>query len=213
MNKKNFVFALSTLVLVACGGNEENTETVENTEDVVVEEVCSYSYNPDETVFTWTAFKLTDKVGVNGTFNEINVVANNGAADKFEVLSGASFSIPVGSLDSQDEVRDPKIKNSFFGVMTETTEITGKVTSIDANGGKVEITMNGVTHAYEGEVKVDEDEITFLTTIDILDFEAQASIDSLGVVCEEKHTGPDGVNKLWSDVEIAVKTTLDKSCE
>ena len=212
MNKRLLIFAMSGLIFAACGG-EENTEETPAVEEEVVEEACTYSYDSEETVLTWTAFKLTEKIGVNGTFNEINVEANDGASDMFEVLTGANFTIPVSSLNSQDEVRDPKIKNSFFGVMTETMDITGTIASLSANGGSVEITMNGVSKSYDGEVTVDGEEITFQTTIDILDFDGQASIDSLGVVCEEKHTGEDGVNKLWSDVDIAVKTTLVKTCE
>ena len=46
-----------------------------------------------------------------------------------------------------------------------------------------------------------------------LDKIGQESIDSLGVVCEAKHTGPDGVNKLWEDVELVIRTTLVKTCE
>ncbi len=211
MNKRILVVALSGLFLVACGGEEATDETVVVEE--VVEESCTYSYNPDETVLTWTAFKLTEKTGVNGTFEEINVTANDGAEDIFGALTGATFVIPVSSLNSQDEIRDPKIKNSFFGVMTETADITGTVKSLGEKSGTVEINMNGVSVEYQGEVKVDGEEITFLTTIELLDFDAQESVDSLGVVCEEKHTGEDGVNKLWTDVDIAVKTTLTKNCK
>ena len=178
-----------------------------------VVETCTYSYSSDETVLTWTAFKLTERVGVNGTFDEINVTANDGASDMFDVLQGAEFDIPVSSLNSQDEVRDPKIKNSFFGVMTETSSIAGIISSLDANGGSVQITMNGISKIYEGEVTVEGEEITFLTQIDLIDFDAQESVDSLGVVCSAKHTGEDGVNKLWTEVDIAVKTTLIKECK
>jgi hypothetical protein len=212
MDKRILALALSGLFLVACGGGEED-KTVDETVDEVVEEVCTYSYSPDETVLTWTAFKLTEKIGVNGSFDEINVTANDGASDMYEVLSGAEFNIPIGSLNSQDEVRDPKIKTSFFGVMTETESINGKITSLNSTGGSVEITMNGISKAYDGDVTVDGEEITFITTIDILDFDGQVAVDSLGVVCEEKHTGEDGVNKLWTDVDIAVKTTLVKECK
>lgn len=210
--KKNILFVgLTSLMLAACGGGEDTADST--VVDNVVEESCVYSYNPDETVLTWTAFKLTEKIGVNGTFDQINVTANDGAEDMFAVLSGATFTIPVSSLNSQDDVRDPKIKNSFFGVMTETSEISGTIKSLSATGGSIEIKMNGVAVSYDGEVKVDGEEITWLSTIDLLDFDGQTAVDSLGVVCEEKHTGPDGVNKLWTDVDIAVKTTLTKACK
>ena len=73
--------------------------------------------------------------------------------------------------------------------------------------------MNGISKSYDGEVKVDGEQITFLTEIDLVDFNGQPAVDSLGVVCEAKHTGEDGINKLWTEVEIAVKTTLVKECK
>ena len=201
------------MFLTACGG-ADSTDTVvdDNTNEETVE-TCTYAYDSDETVLTWTAFKLTERVGVNGTFDEINVNANDGAEDMYAVLTGATFDIPVNSLNSQDEVRDPKIKNSFFGVMDETANITGTITALNANAGSVEITMNGVSVAYDGEVKVDGETITFLTQIDLIDFDGQTAVDSLGVVCSAKHTGEDGVNKLWTEVDLAVKTTLIKTCK
>lgn len=206
------MIALSGLFLAACGGEVATGDATDDTADEVVE-VCTYAYDPAETVLTWTAFKLTERVGVDGTFDEINVTANDGASTLFEVLTGATFDIPVSSLNSQDEVRDPKIKNSFFGIMNETANITGVVSTLSENGGSVEITMNGISKTYDGEVKMDGEQVTFLTQIDLVDFDGQEAVDSLGVVCEAKHTGEDGVNKLWTEVDIAVKTTLVKECK
>ena len=131
----------------------------------------------------------------------------------YATLTGAAFSIPVSSLNSQDEVRDPKIKNSFFVIMNETDVLSGSIVSLAETEGTVSITINNISKEYAGEVKVEGEQITFLTTINLLDFDGQEAMDSLGVVCEAKHTGPDGVNKLWTDVEIAVKTILTKTCQ
>lgn len=196
-------------MMFACGGgSEEVSEEINET----VEEVCTYKYDETSTIFTWTAFKLTEKVGVDGSFDEINVIANE-SEDMFGVLTGATFEIPVVSVNSQDPVRDPKIRDAFFGTMTETEAITGEVVSIDESTAKLKITMNGVTVEYTGEVSVDAETITMKTTIDILDFGGQPSLDEIGIACEEKHTGEDGVNKFWSDVNIAVQTKLIKECK
>lgn len=211
MSKLFYSLAIGTFLLSSCGGSD--TAETEEVEVVEQELACTYTYNPDETVLTWTAFKLTERAAVSGSFDQVNVVANDGSEDMFAALSGATFEIPIASLNSQDEVRDPKIKNSFFGVMDSTSSIVGTIVSINDHEGTVEITMNGKTVQYKGEVKVDGEEIKLLTELNLLDFDGQEAIDSLGVVCEAKHTGPDGVNKLWNDVEIAVKTTLTKTCE
>lgn len=198
-------------LMMACGGGEEAEETNEEVEEIV-EEACTYKYDESSTILTWTAFKLTEKVGVDGSFDEINVTANE-SEEMFGVLTGATFSIPVVSVNSQDDVRDPKIRDAFFGTMTETEFITGEIVSIDETTAQLNITMNGINVEYTGEVSVDAETITMKTTIDILDFGGQPSIDEIGIVCEEKHTGEDGVNKFWSDVNIAVQTKLIKECK
>jgi hypothetical protein len=208
-NRKFIVFAMIPL-LFACGGSEETVSEEDNV--VVPEEVCTYSYDANNTILTWTAFKLTEKVGVDGSFDQINVVAKE-SEDMFEVLNGATFEIPVISVNSQDPVRDPKIRDSFFGSMTETSAITGSIVSINESSATVSITMNGISVEYTGEVKVEEEKITLKTTIDIVDFEAQTSLDEIGKVCEEKHTGPDGINKFWTDVNVVVQTKLVKNCK
>ena len=211
MKKSYLVFGFISVFLISCGGTETVEETV--VEEVAVEEVCTYNYDPGNTVLTWTAYKHTAKAAVNGTFAEIHVEANADASDMYGVLEGANFSIPINSLNSQDEIRDPKIKASFFGEMDSTNFITGKINSINASGANVDITMNNVTKAYDGEITVDGESITFVTQIDILDFEAQNAFDVLGEACAEKHTGTDGVKKFWTEVNIAIKTQLTKTCK
>jgi polyisoprenoid-binding protein YceI len=208
--RKLLILGLAPFML-ACGGSEEEA-TSEEGEEEVAQEVCTYSYDSESTVLTWTAFKLTDKIGVDGTFDQINVTAEDNE-DMFGVLSGSTFEIPISSLNTQDAGRDMKLKNSFFGNMESTEMLTGSVNSIDASSASVSITMNGNTVDYDGTVSVEGETVTMKMTLDILDFDGQVMMDSLSIVCEEKHTGPDGVNKLWSDVEIAVKTTLTKTCE
>ena len=208
MKKSVYYFGLIGFALASCGGGDGETTT---TQDSVA--ACTYSYDSSTTELTWTAYKLTEKIGVNGTFDQINVAANDNATDMFGVLTGATFDIPVATLNSQDPVRDGKVKNTFFGNMAETSSISGTVNSINATEASVAVRMNGVTVDYTGVVTVKDETITMTTTIDLVDFNATTSLDSLSIVCAEKHTGPDGVNKFWTTVDIAVKTTLIKNCK
>ncbi|MCH2235291.1 MAG: YceI family protein [Crocinitomicaceae bacterium] len=208
---KKMIFAVLPLYLISCGG--EATEETEGNETEEVVETCTYTYDPEATILTWTGFKLTEKVGVNGTFDEINVVSNDGSENMYDVLAGATFTIPVESVNSQEPTRDPKLRKNFFGTMSATENITGTINSIDANGASIELVMNEVSVNYDASVETDGETITSTLTINMADFDAQHSIDSLNVVCLEKHTGEDGESKLWSDVDIAVKTTLVKNCK
>jgi ABC-type glycerol-3-phosphate transport system substrate-binding protein len=69
--KKHILFlAISALSigLSSCGGDKK---TVEDSSQQ--EKNCFYSYNSGSTVLEWTAFKFTEKTGVNGTFNKITI--------------------------------------------------------------------------------------------------------------------------------------------
>ena len=46
------------------------------------------------------------------------------------------------------------------------------------------------------------------TSINVFDWGAEAALNALNEVCLEQHTGPDGVNKLWPDVDITVIAAL-----
>lgn len=199
-------------LLVACGGNEQGTEQKVEKQATAGEEkeqAFRYRYDPQSTLLTWTAFKLSEKIGIDGTFEEIKVTTKE-SKDMFDVFTGATFEIPVASLNTQDQVRDGKIKRSFFGNLKDTEQLTGTIHSVDAKKASITINMNGKAVDYEGKIRVKDETITLKTTIDMDDFDGQVAMDSLGVVCEAKHTGPDGVNKLWSDINIAIQTTLAK---
>ena len=126
-------------------------------------------------------------------------------------ISGVTFKIPVASTSTNDEVRDYKIVNSFFNTMVDTDSISGKILSIDENGsGKLVINMNGqeVEKQYKWEMDQTNKEIYLKTSIDVLNWGAQSSLDALNEVCLEQHTGPDGKNVLWPNVDITVIVDL-----
>ena len=208
MKKSIFTFGLLSAILISC-----NSAETPKTEVVETVEVCTYNYSADSTVIGWTAFKFTEKKGVSGVFDQSEVLIANASEDMLQTLSGASFTIPVSSINSNNTVRDEKIKHSFFGSMESTEIISGLVKSISDSLAVVEITMNGQSKDYTGKVSVDGMKVAFSTTINMTDFEAQYAIDSLNNVCKVVHTGMDGISKLWSEVDLNVETTLVKTCK
>jgi polyisoprenoid-binding protein YceI len=193
---------------LSCNSSEApKTDVVETTK------VCTFNYNSESTVIGWTAFKFTEKKGVNGIFEKSEVLIANASEDMLQTLAGASFTIPISSINTNNPVRDGKIKNSFFGSMESTEIISGLVKSISDSLAVVEITMNGKSLEYTGTVTTDGLKVGFLTTINMTDFEAQYAIDSLNNVCKVVHTGMDGISKLWSEVDLNVETTLVKTCK
>ena len=49
--------------------------------------------------------------------------------------------------------------------------------------------------------------------VDMMDFALQKPFDSIHQACEEQHTGEDGVSKTWTDLELALSGTFEKSCD
>ena len=215
----------SFLLFVACG----ETETAENLDDignelskkladdsnVIAKDTCLLILDDKSVVVNWTAFKLSDKVGVGGTFDTVIVsgVTNN------QTMAGAAataqFDILTGSVNSNNTERDYKISDSFFGTMVNTATISGKVVSLNDDGsGSISLTMNGV----EKEITLDwkatsENRLKLSAAINVNDWNAKPSLDSLNGVCTAVHTGKDGVSVLWPDVEIEVFADFKSSCE
>jgi len=212
MKKSILSIGLLSTILFSCNCSDSCSDS-SKTEVLETTEVCTFNYNSESTVIGWTAFKFTEKKGVSGIFNESEVLIANPSEDMLQTLAGASFTIPVSSINSENPVRDEKLKNSFFGTMESTEIISGLVKSITDSEAIVEITMNGQSKEYTGTVTTDGLKVSFSATINMTDFEAQHAIDSLNTVCSAEHTSEDGSSKLWSEVDINVETTLVKSCK
>lgn len=149
----------------------------------------------------WTAYKTTDKVPVKGTFKKVEVANVKEGATPEEVLNGATFTIPVSSLFSSNDERDTKLKQLFFGVMSNTELISGKFMHKD-NNSMLSIKMNGVTREIPVKTTFASNTFTMLGTLDLQEFNAQNAIESLNEACYDLHMGADGVSKTWDEVAI-----------
>ncbi len=203
------LFALSIMFLASCGGEEPK----EATTDEQNEETCIYKYNHGTTVLEWTAFKFNEKAPVKGTFKEINIDGTLESEDAMALLKSLSFDIPISSVETQNEERNGKIAEHFFGTIA-TQNLTGKVVSLGDNGDAViEVSMNNMAKQVKGTYTFVDDRFEFKGTMDVMDWGAGKGIDMLNKICKELHTGTDGVSKLWSTVDLSFTTTLETDCE
>ncbi|PCI34629.1 MAG: hypothetical protein COB60_06110 [Flavobacteriaceae bacterium] len=178
------------------------------TKEVLEKETVMYVVNEKTTSINWTAYKTSEKLPVKGEFRVVEFSKSNPATNLKEALNNLEFSIPVSSLFSDNEERDEKLKKSFFGSMMETSAIKGKILMETETSGKVALTLNGVTHELPITYFLDGQMATMEATMDLDNWQAQAAIAALNVVCKELHTGPDGVTKTWSEVKINVATYI-----
>jgi len=205
MRKISILLLATTLsVFVSCKEEKKETTTTED-----VKTTKQFVVKPEATSVKWTAYKTTDKVGVNGEFTTVKFDNKSGATPE-EALNNLSFSIPVSSLFTNDatNTRDAKIKNSFFGSMIDTDLISGTLKYKDSKY-VASLTMNGVTHELPLEVGIeDERRVTLKGTMDLNNWNAIEALNALNKVCFDLHKGADGVSKTWEDVAIQIETYL-----
>ena len=208
--KNLILFALSFL-FIGCSNIDESSQNEILEPQTIKEPKEDYTYTLGDVMVKWTAFKHSAKAQVGGQFKTAIVEGFTESKDLYSSISGVSFKIPVNSTSTNDTIRDYKIVNSFFNTMVSTEFITGKIISLEKNGkGKLSINMNNteVEKVFDWEMDGLTKEIYIKTAIDVLNWGAQSSLDALNEVCLEQHTGPDGKNILWPNVDITVIVDL-----
>jgi polyisoprenoid-binding protein YceI len=207
------ILALASLVLAlgmtSCG----DTEEVDPAEGGGEKEICVYSYSEGTTDFEWTSYKTNAKKPVAGTFNEITVESES-SDDPMKVIKSLSFKMNTASVETNDEGRNAKVAEFFFGTIN-TPEITGKVASINEDAGKASISvmMNGISFDVEGDYTFEDGKFSWSSTIDVSSWNGMPGIEALNTECKDLHTGDDGVSKLWSEVALSFSTTLSSDCD
>ncbi|UMB60466.1 YceI family protein [Lutibacter sp. A80] len=199
-NYLNILLILTLTIVTSCK-NTEKKEKI-NTEDK------GYTVDEKTTTINWIAYKTNDKIPVKGQFTQFELENSSKSKTALEALNNLKFNIPVSSLFTNDTIRDNKLKKFFFGVLKNTSLISGTIHTNNETSGTVDITMNGITQALPITFVVSDQMITLEAVMDLDNWQAQAAIDSLNEVCKELHTGSDGVSKTWSEVKIEVATYL-----
>ncbi|MCX7999951.1 MAG: YceI family protein [Leptospiraceae bacterium] len=178
---------------------------------------CVFSVDSSLTKVQFAAFKFTEKTRVEGKFDSIQIIGNPSASTLSELGRKVKFSIDINSLNTGNPDRDGKIKKFFFGEMKNTQAITGYFRNIRlySNNGQAELIlkMNQRERSVPVSFTLSENDLNLKGKIDVLDWNAQKSLESLNRECNALHTGKDGVSKLWSEVEIFLTTQLKKSCK
>ena len=179
---------------------------------------CTYSVGENAVKVEWTAFKLTEKVGVTGTFNTTKLSGPREASSLMALAEGLSMKIDGRSIESNNPGRNATVSEFFFGKFVPSAEIVGKVQSVEGDASKgtlqIAITMNDTTRTVPFAYTISEEHAVEATaTIDMMDFALQKPFDSIHQACEEQHTGPDGVSKTWTDVELKLSGTFGAACD
>lgn len=193
MKKSILALALIATVFASCKKEETKVTTEDVLEEVILEKV-EYSNKLE-----WTAYKTPEKIGVNGTFNTIEVsgVKDSGIVD--QDYTGATFKIKTSSVNTKDAGRDDKLKAGFFGLLLG--DINGKFVSFENGKAVVELTMNDVTKTKDFTYTVENNILKMNGSIDIIeDFDGVKAFNSIHELCKELH-----MDKTWTDVTLNVE--------
>lgn len=197
MKKIALLFFTFGILAVSCK-KEEKTETAVTT----AVEAGALKIVSDSTKVSWTAYKTTEKVGVGGSFTEIKLNDTKTGSTPEAILEGATFSIPVSSLFTNNPERDGKLKEFFFGVLKNTELISG---TLNFKEGKCLLTikLNDVEKQIPVTPEFKDNRFSINSTIDLVDFGAEGAVASINKACYDLHKGADGVSKTWSEVAIS----------
>ena len=202
--KKISTLALALLTmtqLMSCGTDKKSDKEVKKSD-------ASYVLNKAKNKIVWTAYKFTEKTPVKGQFRKINITGGGEGNTIKEAINNAEFAIPISSIFTQNSERDYKIKKFFFGIMQDPELLSGKLMLENDSIGHAHLTMNGITNKLPFKYTITDQSFTMSTKMDVLNWNAQSSIDSLNTICKDLHKGLDGISKLWSEVAISVNTTF-----
>jgi hypothetical protein len=157
----------------------------------------------------WTAYKFTNKLGVGGTFDEFTLQLKTDSGSVEELLNDAEITINTLSINSGNEIRDPKLRTSFFKVFN-TDIISGKVIDAKNGAGILELSMNSISNKVSYAYSIHMDTLLLNTHMDLLLWDGEQAMKTLNKDCYELHTGTDDISKLWPDVDVVLKLPLQK---
>ncbi len=209
--------AIVLFIMTSCGGNPPaDAPKTTPPPPPPAEEVCTYTYDNVSTIVAWTAYKHSGKVGVNGKLEAFEVTTTGTPDAPQKILDGLTFKIMMNAINSEDPVRDKKLMQIFFGTL-HTDTATGSITSFKGNTsggtGVLNLNMNNVDKAVDFTYTIKGNDMTLKASLNFNRWNGEAALAALGTACEAKHTGEDGVTKLWPDADIAITTKLKKKCE
>jgi hypothetical protein len=213
---KNLLFLiLLTLSIVACSEKKQAKKApmpASSALDVKAQPMCSDSFALAEAKIIWTAYKLTQKIGVSGTFDSISTSGITSSASASGIFAKAAFAMPISSINSGLDVRDAKVKAIFFGAMHETSSISGQVKAANDSLVKIALTLNKVESDIDFTFAKKDSNYILEGVLNLGDFQAISAMDSLNQACKAAHTGADGILKMWPDVALRIVAKITNTC-
>lgn len=205
---KYSILLLVLLAILSCNNSEKKSSNT-SPDNKITETESIYSIDTSGISVVWTAYKFTDKVGVKGSFDKLQLYPKTISGSIEDILLASKVSINTMSVNSGDGIRDPKLKESFFKIF-HTDTIRGEILKADQNKGSLALKMNGITNNIPFKYSLKTDTIFISTTINLKEWDGEEAVNALNKVCYDLHKGADGISKLWPDVGVSIKLPVSK---
>ncbi|QLE00153.1 YceI family protein [Galbibacter sp. BG1] len=197
MKKTGFI--LTALVLFIALGCKQKEKTSEVKKEEVTETEKKQPLKLKDSL-RFTAFKTEQKIGVNGTFTDIQLSDFHDEKENMvDLLTGANFKINTKSIYTKDPARDAKLEKFFFENLAS-SEITGKFKSFNSEKAMVQLEMNGIEKEIPFELNATKDQVELSGSIDMIeDFSANKAFQAIHEACKVLHE-----DKTWTDVDLKI---------
>lgn len=184
---------------------------------------CEYEVDAKSVQIVWTAFKTSQKVGVNGTFPNATIRGNLTQRAEFKkFLSQLEAEIKVSGPEqfhTGNPAREQTIYEHFFRHLKKSGKVLGSIRKVkgDALSGEFELLLNmnerkkPVALRYTRDPKNGAFEAK--GTIDLIEFSLGKALKDLNQACQALHQGADGVSKTWSTVDLKLAATISEKCD
>lgn len=200
----SYTLSMIFVFLIFSCNTSEKKKAPQQDEGTQVQSVQNYSIDTSGVSIKWTAYKFTEKLGVSGIFDQFALNLKNDHGSLETLLEDAEMTINTVSVNTGNEIRDPKLRTSFFKVF-HTDTIFGKILDTKEGQETLELKMNNILHNVAYTYSLKNDTLFLTTHLDLRQWNGGEALKSLNKECYEVHTGGDGISKLWPDVDVVLK--------
>jgi len=164
-------------------------------------------YNGTDVDVKWISYKTLAKVGVGGNFSKVNLsILNKDAADVKSMLTGASVTMALDTIDAHMDLKNSNIA-TFFTANLDAKDISAKIVSATDKGLELEVTLNKMTKTIPMKYTVTEGIVEAQGVIDALDFGLTKALHELNMnVAGHKKKG-------WNDISISFTMNISDTCK
>ena len=176
---------------------------------------CRQVMDPKSISVEWTGYKFTEKEGVTGKFEKIEVESSMSGADIQSVVRDIKFKINGLKFDAGNLARNINLKRHFFKKFADKAMITGHIKEMPKSKSgelKLVLVVNAVRSNIPMKYTIKDGKFEATGTMEMSDFKLNDALVSISKACFDLHKGKDGVSKTWPTVDLKASAKFKEEC-